>query len=97
MAPLIRALCRIDSGMDVPWNTTVRNMSLAVLRMLQEYDDDLFKQTCSDLSSPLRNDVPVVVDDGTGQRASLDQKSFIITSHNESPSTDMTSLKSPMG
>jgi len=46
MTPLMRALCRVDSGMDVPWNPTVRKMTLIVIHELESYDSAVFKDCC---------------------------------------------------
>ena len=46
---LVRSLVRLDTGMDVPWNPTVRRMTLLVLRELEAYNPIDFKQVCNSL------------------------------------------------
>ena len=51
MTPLLNALCRIRSDMEIPWNPTVRKMSRVVLNELKEYSNVIFTQCCEDLFS----------------------------------------------
>ena len=48
MPVLLRALCRVDAGMQVPWNPTVRKMTLLVLKELEAIDEELFMKSCED-------------------------------------------------
>jgi len=48
MPVLLRALCRMDTGMQVPWNPTVRKMTLLVLTELEAIDEELFQRSCED-------------------------------------------------
>jgi len=48
MPVLLRALCRVDAGMQVPWNPTVRKMTLLVLTELEAIDRGLFQKSCED-------------------------------------------------
>ena len=95
MKPLLRALCRVDDGMEVPWNPTVRKMTLLVLRELEDVDNVLFEESCKDL---------LAVKGGDGVHKSQDAfirrkpaaRSALIQIHDEAPSADMISLNKSM-
>ncbi len=95
MTPLLRALCRIDNGMELPWNPTVRKMSSVVLEELESYDTSIFETSCRNLfassSTTTRSEIL------KEESVSLHKKSSLISRHDESPSSDMISLKSAMG
>ena len=89
--PLLRALCRVDAGMEIPWNPTVRKRTLLVLRELEGFDKTLFEQSCRNL----------FFIEGHHQRIRQDTESHspitLIQTHDESPTSDMISLKHAMG
>ncbi len=93
MSPLLRALCRIDTGMEVPWNPTVQKMTSLVLRELQAFDEVQFKISCGEILFR-QNDSDDL------KRKPIEGKSSgsaIIQSHDESPTADMISLRKSMG
>jgi serine/threonine protein kinase len=97
ITPLLRALCRIQSGMDVPWNPTVRKMTLLVLRELESYDKDFFEKTCDDI---LTAEAAMSINKSNIKENIVANKaaaSSLVQRHDESISNNMMSLKSSMG
>ena len=94
MQPLLRALCRVDAGMEIPWNPTVRKMTLLVLRDLKEFDKGLFEESCRNLFSI--ETIPYIARQAK-PNVDLHSPSNLIQTHNESLSSDMISLKKAMG
>lgn len=97
ITPLMRALCRIGSGMEVPWNPTVRKMTLLVLRELESYDKDFFEKTCDDIltGEAIRSiNKSNIEEQGVPKSGAT---SSLIQRHDESISSSMISLKSSMG
>jgi len=90
MNPLLRALCRVDTGMEIPWNPTVRKMTLLVLRDLEGFDKGLFEESCRSLFSieGIRQTTHIV---------KSHSPSTLIEIHNQSPSGEMISLQKAMG
>lgn len=90
MTPLMRALCRIDSGMEIPWNPTVRKMTLLVLQELESFDEAQFNKSCLEVMSKTRISGFKVINEsltGSAQTQSL----------NQAPTADMMSLRKSMG
>ncbi len=90
MTPLMRALCRIDSGMEIPWNPTVLKMTLLVLRELEAFDKAQFDKSCLEVISKTRTLGIKVKNEsltGSAQTQSL----------NQAPTADMMSLRKSMG
>ena len=92
MTPLLRALCRVDSGMEIPWNPTVRKMTLLVLQKLESYDKSQFSSSCVEVLSkkqiPLKDKAEEEQMTGSVQTKSLNE---------EGPTADMISLRKSMG
>jgi hypothetical protein len=94
MTPLIRALCRINSGMEIPWNPTVQKMTLIVIRELQGYDNTQFELSCVEAMSKQN----ARRDKTRNVSRKLDIPCSIISHrHNESPTSDMMSVQKTMG
>jgi hypothetical protein len=95
MRPLLNALCRIDSGMDVPWNPTVRKMTLIVLKELETYDAGLFERSFQDLFS-LKH-MKVQKPDFVSSQMSDNMTPYHKTLGEKVPSSGLFSLKKSMG
>ena len=101
MTPLVKALCRINSGMEIPWNPTVRKMTLLVLRELKSFNEDQFQKSCVECLSRQSDVGRGVV--STKKQNREERKNNQLTgsvqtqSYNESPTTDMMSLRKSMG
>jgi hypothetical protein len=54
LAPLLQALCRVNSNMEPSWNPTVNKMTALVLRKLEERDPELFVRTCNEVLGGLQ-------------------------------------------
>ena len=52
MPVILKALCRVDAGMQVPWTPTVRKMTLLVLTEMQAIDEELFWRSSEDAFGP---------------------------------------------
>lgn len=57
MPMLIKALCRRNGEMEVPWNPTVRKMTLLVLTELENYDKDFFCSCCESAFGQIKDNV----------------------------------------
>mmetsp|Transcript_8132 Transcript_8132/g.15309 ORF Transcript_8132/g.15309 Transcript_8132/m.15309 type:complete len:1234 (+) Transcript_8132:111-3812(+) len=96
MRPLLAALCRVDSGMDVPWNPTVQKMTLIVLRELESFDPKLFTDSFRDLYSSRKSQFKkeeAVLPQLTTHAAMTHTKKGI----GKVPPVDIFSLKRSMG
>jgi hypothetical protein len=96
MRPLLGALCRVDSGMDVPWNPTVRKMTLIVLRELETFDAELFADSFRNLYSSRQSQInkeEVVASQPTSHTSATHTKKHA----GKLPPVDMFSLKKSMG
>ena len=97
LKPLLRALCRVDDGMEVPWNPTVRKMTLLVLKELETLDKTCFEESCRELfTTKIRENSRSNHTQDSPQKSALSRSSLIKT-HVEAPSADMISLKKSMG
>lgn len=47
--PVMKALCRVDSNMEIAWNPTVNKMTKTVLSTIEEWDPVLFESTANAL------------------------------------------------
>ena len=90
MVPLLRSLCRIDSGMEVPWNPTVRKMTLLVLRELESFDKDIFEESCRGIFAAGGVDLQKMPESSSSTGP---VRSILIQTHDESPTADMISLR----
>jgi hypothetical protein len=98
MTPLLRALFRVDAGMEVPWNPTVRKMTLLVLQDLKSYNEAIYNDSCAYLfRSTGREDVDEQDIVTTSQDGKSDSGSILVGRHDEAPSAGMVSLKNAMG
>ena len=94
MAPLMRALCRVDSGMDVPWNPTVRKMTLIVIHELESYDNAVFEDCCRCLYYNNIDERKVdTLNHSKGSKKELDSTQRSITLNNAPDSLSTASLK----
>ncbi|KAL7512700.1 hypothetical protein ACHAXN_009772 [Cyclotella atomus] len=102
----LRALCRCSSGLaswEVPWNPTVRKMTLLVLRELEEYykeqGDDAFADACDETFSGYLSSQPVATPTAT-TLPSASKRAVIGSRPSDAGSSsagNMTSLRSAMG
>jgi len=103
MTPLLRSLCRIESGMELPWNPTVRKMTLLVLKDLQSYNENIFRANCenifqSDSSKNEDCDILSYPQKQVNSSSPSALNSVVLDScHGIAPTKDMTSLRSAMG
>jgi Protein phosphatase 2A regulatory B subunit (B56 family). len=96
MRPLLGALCRVDAGMDVPWNPTVRKMTLLVLKELETVDAKLFAESFRDLYSSRQSQwkkEEVVAPKPINHAMTTQTKKYV----GQVPPTDTFSLKRSMG
>lgn len=98
ITPLLRALCRVDAGtltLTLPWNPTVRKMTLLVLRELESFDKVLFEESCQKLflfeaSGPNKSRQ-------SPSNSKPSTPSIIVNHHEEAPTASMISIKNSMG
>ena len=93
----MKALCRINSGMEIPWNPTVRKMTLLVLRELKSYDEDQFQKSCVECLSKNIGVVSKKEQNKDGRNSNQLTGSVKTQSYNEAPTADMMSLRKSMG
>ncbi len=95
MKPLLRALCRVDDDMAVPWNPTVRKMTLLVLTELEKFDKILFEESFREISSVKAGDHRQKSPDAPSIKKPVGQN-VLISIHDDSPTAEMVSLNKSM-
>ena len=101
----IRALCRCSSGKaswEVPWNPTVRKMTLLVLREFEafykELNDDAFDAACDEsfIGYPTSQPASDAVD-STGAKCPTPKRAVVGSRPDDNIPGNMTSLRTAMG
>eukprot|EP00978_Attheya_sp_CCMP212_P012245 scaffold30437_cov45-Attheya_sp.AAC.4 len=105
--PLLKALIRMDTSMEIPWNPTVRRMTLLVLQQLEAMDPTQFASACQSILTGRPSPPPTSVDDtdtvvsgqggsalyGRGTNTDKDKNNNV----SESGGNDLTKLSNAMG